>query len=136
MAEVLAVLGGAAAVTQLIHYGIASIGSASALSHNIRHTSDKIDTWVSQSLVMTNILDDIERMVISCTPNIVQLLEQCRKDATRLCSLLKAYQENTPSRKRSRTSEKVFVVMKKEEVERIMSSYRNNFSILASYFTM
>jgi hypothetical protein len=136
MAEVLAVLGSVAALTQLIHYGIVSVSTASALSNTIRHTADKIDTWMDQSLVMTNLIDEIEQSMLSHTPSTIRLLSQCRKDASRLGSLLSVCRRTKPLPKRSKTSETVFVIRKAEEVERIVLSYRNNFSILASYLIM
>lgn len=136
MAEVLAVLGGAAALTQLIHYGFVSVSTVSALSHNIRHTADKIDTWIDQSLLMTNLIDDIDCSIRNHTPSTIQLLGQCRNDAARLHTLLATCRKYMPSQKRSRASGTVFVIRKEEEVERIMSSYRNNFNILASYLAM
>jgi disulfide bond formation protein DsbB len=136
MAEVLAVLGGAAALTQLIHYGIASVSAASALSHSIRHTEDTIDSWVNQSLIMSKLPDDIQKLVSSFTPEIVQILNECRKDATRLRLLLETCRRNTPTEKRSRISQSFFIMKNEKEVERIMSSYRSSFGMLASYFTM
>jgi hypothetical protein len=136
MAEVLAVLGGAAALTQLIHYGFVSVSTISTLSRNVRHTADKIDTWIDQSLLMTNLIDDIDCSIRNHTPSTVQLLGQCRKDAARLHTLLATCRKYMPSQKRSKASGTVFVIRKEEEVERIMSSYRNNFNILASYIAM
>ncbi|CAN9474776.1 unnamed protein product [Alternaria alternata] len=136
MAEVLAVLGGAAALTQLIHYGFLSVSTISALSYNIRHTADKIDTWIDQSLLMTTLIDDIDYSIRNHTPNTVQLLAQCRKDAARLNTLLATCRKYMPSQKRSKAAGTVFVIRKEEEVERIMLSYRNNFNILASYLAM
>jgi hypothetical protein len=136
MAELLAVLGGVAAFTQLLHYGCASIGTTSALSHKVRHAADKIDAWVNHSSIIIKLLDDVGKTALSHNPNAIRMLEQCRKDAASLQSLLHQHQSDSLSKRRSKVSESVFVVLREEQVEYIMASFRNNFTILASYCAM
>jgi hypothetical protein len=136
MAEVLAVMGGAAALTQLLHYGLGSFGAASALSHDLRHSSDKIEAWTDQSALMISLLDNIEHSRHNYDQSTHQLLGRCRKDADRLHSLLCPVQVSTPQLKQSKTTERIFVMRKGEEVERIISSYYNTFHIISSYHTM
>jgi hypothetical protein len=136
MAEVLAILGGAAAFTQLLHYGFASVATTSALLYSIRHAAEKIDIWTNHSSLMIRILDDIESALASHGSNAIQMLRRCRKDAAKLQSLLQQSRLSEPSKRRSRVTESLFVVLRKEEIEHAMSSFQNNFGILTSYCTM
>ena len=136
MAELLAILGGAAAFTQLLHYGCASIGTTSAFFCSIRHAADEIDTWMHHSSLMIKILDDIENALVNHGSNAIQMLDRCRMDVAKLQSLLRQFRRSEPSRRRSKISESLFVVLRKEEIEHIMSSFQNNFGILTSYCTV
>jgi hypothetical protein len=136
MAEVLVVLGGAAAATQLLHYGSDLLIAASALSHNIRHAPEKIEGWTSHSAVMVALLDDIQRIVNSLDPGISGLLEQCRKDTVKLQSLLHPFRANSPQRTPSKMSQRTFVMRKQAEIEQLVDSFRSTFNTLASHFTM
>lgn len=130
MVEALAVIGGVAAVTQLINYGYSSKSTAFKLSSKIRHRSQTVEDWLTYSRTMTGLLDDIEEQALTCTPNVVQLLKQCRKDANRLCLLLQTFGMDLPLQKRSSLSDSMFVVLKGEKVERLISSYRDNYTWL------
>ncbi|CAN9198633.1 unnamed protein product [Alternaria alternata] len=83
---------------------------------------------------MAGLLDDIEHQALSCTPNITQLWKQCRKDADRLCLLLQTFRMDVPLQERSTLSDSVFVILKGEKVERLISSYRSNYSLLTQAF--
>lgn len=126
----------ALALTQLIHYGFVSVSTVYALSHKIRHTANNIDTWIDLAVLMANLIDDIDCSIRNHTPSTVQLLGQCRKDSAKLHTLLTTCRKYTLLQKRSKESGPVFVIRKEEKVERIMSSYRNNFNILASYIAV
>lgn len=136
MAELLAILGGAAAFTQLLHYGCASISTTSAFFCSIRHAADEIDTWMHHSSLMIKILDDIENALANHGSNAIQMLDRCRMDVAKLQSLLRQFRRSEPSRRRSKISESLFVVLRKEEIEHTMSSFQNNFGILTSYCTV
>ncbi|CAN9239143.1 unnamed protein product [Alternaria alternata] len=83
---------------------------------------------------MAGLLDDIEHQALSCTPNITRLWKQCRKDADRLCLLLQTFRMDVPLQERSTLSDSVFVILKGEKVERLISSYRSNYSLLTQAF--
>jgi hypothetical protein len=136
MAEVLVALGGVAAATQLIHYGHRFFIAASALSHEIRHSSEKIEDWARQLEVMVLFLDDVQQTVCDVSPGIVGLLKQCREDTVKLQTLLTPFcttkSRSTPSKMTRRT----FVFRKEVEIERLVASFRSAFNSIANYFTM
>ena len=136
MAEVLAVLGGAAAVAQLLHYTVILSTTASALSHSIRHASEKVQTWLRQSKVMVSIIDGIGPSVVNLDPVIIELLRQCREDTTRLQLLLSPFHTNGSSRERSSTRQRVFVAGHEAEIEKIVASFRSTFNTMVSYLNV
>lgn len=136
MAEVLAALGGAAAVAQLLHYTVILSTTASALSYNIRHASEKVQAWLRQSKVMVSIIDEIGSLVVNLDPVIIELLRQCREDTCRLQLLLRPFHTNETSRERSRTRQRMFVAGHEAEIEKIVASFRSTFNTMVSYLNV
>jgi hypothetical protein len=136
MAEVFAIVGGAAAVTQLIHYGLAAVPAISALSRHVRHAPERIESWTDQSMVMISLLDNIQNCVTRLDENVERLLRRCRKNADLLTSLLQPFHQKARGHKPSKFTVRTFVLKNEEEIERLLASLRNAFTFLASQIVM
>ena len=136
MAEVFAIVGGAAAVTQLIHYGLAAVPAISALSRHVRHAPARIESWIDQSMVMISLLENIESCVPRLDENVERLLRPCRKDADMLISLLQPFHRKSRGPKPSKFTVRIFVLKNEEDIERLLASLRNAFNFLASQIVM
>jgi hypothetical protein len=122
MAEVLAIVGGLAAGTQLMHYGYKLPTAASALSRHLRHPSETIETWVHESTAITSLLDRIQYDIGILDHSITWFLGQCRKNTRELEAMLQPFTSKTPSSKPSTRAQRTFIVIKRGEVERLLQS--------------
>jgi hypothetical protein len=131
MAEILAVLGGGAAATQLFHYGFVILSRSSALSRQIRHASDSIQTWVSESTYMLAMLDSFLSSGSIIDPTTMQMIQRCRSDVVVIRSLLRPFRSRSQPHRTSRRKEVFFVLRREEEIERRFVIIRNNFQTMA-----
>lgn len=136
MAEFLVGLGGVAAGTQLLNYGIQILMAASALPRYIRHSPDLMQAWTQQSSDMLQLLEDVERRTGTIDRSTASLLGKCRKDALALRSLLVPFHFGSHVPQRSRLRELWFVLRKDHEVERITSDFNKTFSNMALHLIM
>jgi hypothetical protein len=136
MAEVLVALGGAAAATQLVHYGFDFLIAASALSHNIRHAPQNIQGWMDQLTAMIWLLHGAQQTANGFHSGILGLLEECRKDAMKLQLLLRPFRPKNTQQTPSKISQRMFVLRKQTEIERLVVAFRSTFNTLASHLTM
>jgi hypothetical protein len=130
MAEVLAVLGGGAAATQLLHYGSIIVSRTSALSRQIRHASDSIQLWVNESTVMLTMLDSFLSSCSALDPTTMRMVQRCRSDVVEIRSLLRPFRSRSQPRRTSRRQEVLFVLRREDEIERRFSIIRNNFQTM------
>jgi hypothetical protein len=129
MAEVLAVVGGAAAGSQLLHYGFQALKAASALPRYLRHSPEMVQAWIYQASAMLQYLDDIQHRRGTLNISTSRLLELCRKDAVALQTMLVPFQSAPQVRERSRLRELWFVLRKDHEVERIIGEFIRKYSM-------
>jgi hypothetical protein len=130
MAEVLAILGGGAAATQLLHYGSIIVSRTSALSRQIRHASDRIQLWVNESTVMLTMLDSFLSSGSTLDPTTMRMVQRCRSDVVEIRSLLRPFRSRSQPRRTSRRQEVFFVLRREDEIERRLSTIRNNFQTM------
>jgi hypothetical protein len=131
MAEVLALVGGGAAATQLLHYAIALLSGTSALSHRIRHTSDRIELWVNESSSMLVMLDSILSGVNGIDAATLHMIERCRSDVVEIRVLLRPFRSRSHVRRASRRQEFLFVLLREDEIERRLVAVRNAFQTMS-----
>jgi ribosomal 50S subunit-associated protein YjgA (DUF615 family) len=131
MAEILALLGGGAAATQLIHYSCLLVSSTSALSHRIRHASDRIQSWNNQSSSMLSVLEELREGNINLGTTTSRMAQQCRGDLIMVRSLLRPFRFRSRARRPSRRQEIFFVLRNEVEVERRLASSRQTFNTMA-----
>jgi hypothetical protein len=130
MAEVLAILGGGAAVTQLFHYGSVFLSRSSALSRRIRHASDRIQLWVNESTSMLAMLDSFLSSGSTLDPTTMRMIQRCRSDVVDIRSLLRPFRSRSQPRRTSRRQEVFFVLRREDQIERRFSTIRNNFQTM------
>tara|TARA_R110002003_G_scaffold171_15_gene14012 strand:+ start:4176 stop:4613 length:438 start_codon:yes stop_codon:yes gene_type:complete len=130
MAEVLAILGGGAAATQLLHYGLALLSTTSALSRQIRHAPDRIQSWIDQSSTMLSMLRNLCRTISELDSVTTALVQQCNNDIAAVRLLLRPYRSRIQARRFSTAQQILFVLRREDEVERLMESFRRTFSTM------
>jgi hypothetical protein len=130
MAEILAIVGGTAAGSQLLNYGVQSVKLASALPHYIRHSADMVQAWACEVSAMLHYLDHIEQRIGRLDTNTTRLLALCRRDAVALQSLLLPYEAASQIQKRLRLRELWFVLRKDHEIERAVTAFQRKYSLL------
>ncbi|KAF2818651.1 hypothetical protein CC86DRAFT_155066 [Ophiobolus disseminans] len=131
MAEAFAILGGSAAVTQLVHYGFVLLSTTSALSRQIRHAPDRIQSWIDQCSTLLHMLDNIRNNITRYNLSTSHFVEQCRGDVVSIRALLRPFRNRLTSRRPSRVQEVLFVVRRETEVESRLESFRQAFNMLA-----
>jgi len=131
MAEVLAVVGGAAAGSQLLNYGFQALKATSALPRYIRHSPDMVQAWIDQASAMLQYLDDIQHRRGTLDISTSRLLELCRRDAITLQAMLVPFQNAPQVRERSRLRELWFVLRRDHQVERIIGEFIRKYSMMA-----
>jgi predicted nucleic acid-binding Zn-ribbon protein len=127
MAEVLAILGGVAAATQLFSYSLVVPSKTSALSHRIRHASDRINQWEQDSLDMAEILDNVHASVDGLDRVTERLMRNCRTELDQFREKLRPFRNQTQAPRPSRRQEIAFVLRKADEIERQLASFRHAF---------
>jgi hypothetical protein len=128
MAELLIVVGGVAAGTQLFHYGMKTLTAAAALPRYNRHAPEIVKGWTEQVAAMLHCLDTMQQRIDNLDSTTIRLLDLCRKDAVALLAILLPSQSQLRLQKHGRLRELVFVLRKEREIEALIKTFDQKFT--------
>jgi hypothetical protein len=128
MAELLIVVGGVAAGTQLFHYGMKTLTATAALPRYSRHSPEIVKGWTEQVTAMLHCLDTMQQRIDNLDSTMICLLDLCRKDAVALLAILLPSQSQLRLQKHRRLRELVFVLRKEREIEALMKTFDQKFT--------
>jgi hypothetical protein len=130
MAEVLTILGVAAAVAQLIHYMCFLVLHTLALSHKLRQALDRIQSWNDELSFMLSILDKICADPRESQTAIVRLAQPCRSELDAIRLLLPPFQFRPSPQKISRRGAALFLLRREDEIKARWASFQRKSAIM------
>lgn len=128
MAELLAVVSGVAAGTQLFHYGMRTFTTASALTRYRHHAPEIVRGWTDEISAMLHYIDTVRERGGAIDLNTTRLLELCRKDALALLAILQPLRDGGRLSKHQRLREIVLVLRKQGEVDALMRAFDQKYT--------
>jgi hypothetical protein len=120
MAEILAILGGGAAATQLFHYSLLLFSGTLALSQQMRNSSDAIQFWDAQSSCVFEAIRKLRMEPSFQDPTTAMLLEQCFKCTTEVRLLIDRLRNDNKTNKFHKYRAKILIIQKESVINRKM----------------
>lgn len=136
MAEVLAGIGAAAAITQLIRYGFEITMFLSALPRQLRSTPQQIQDWTNRTNAMLSLLLLVKSSMTNLDQDCLFVFEQCEAKIQHIQAIVEALPTSPHRNIKDRMTEITLVFRRKMEIETLLAEFQETFRMLVSILTM